>query len=103
MVISKDIGGATTPGIASAIINSSAVKLLVPTRVEGWEWAGVDQWNTAYFVQQTVNAVQQIIEKKNVKPVRPLGAGAIIGIVIGAIFLLLLLGIPIFALFGGLF
>ncbi len=103
MVISKDTGGAPTPGISSAIVNSPAIKLLVPTRVEGWEWAGVDQWNTAYFVQQSVNAIKQIIENKNVKPVRPLGAGAIIGIIIGAIFLLLLLGIPIFALFGGLF
>ena len=95
--------GTSLPELASAVVSSPAVKLLVPTRSEGWEWAGVDQWNTDYYVRQTVSAVKQITENKNVKPIKPLGAGAIIGIVIGAIFLLLLLGIPIFSLFGGLF
>jgi hypothetical protein len=103
IVIAETSGGASFPELASAVVSSPAVKLLVPTRSEGWEWAGVDQWNTDYYVRQTVSAVKQIIENKNVKPIRPLGAGAIIGIVIGAIFLLLLLGIPIFSLFGGLF
>jgi hypothetical protein len=93
---------AIAPELASAVVSSPAVKLLVPTRSKGWEWAGVDQWNTDFYVRQTVNAVKQIIENKCVKPIRPLGVGAIIGIVIGAIFLLLLLG-EIFAFFGGLF
>ena len=89
-----------SPEMARAVVNSPAVKLLVPTRSKGWEWAGVDEWNTEFFVRQTANAVSQIIENKVVKPVRPLGAGAIIGIVIGAIFLLLLLSIPISEIFS---
>jgi hypothetical protein len=100
MVITNRAKGVIAPEMASAVVNSPAVKLLVPTRSKGWEWAGVDQWNTEFFVRQTVNAVSQIIENKVVKPVRPLGAGAIIGIVIGAIFLLLLLGILIDSLFS---
>ncbi len=102
IVIADQAKGAITPEMASAVVNSPAVKLLAPTRSKGWEWAGVDQWNTDFYVRQTVNAVKQIIENKCVKPIRPLGVGAIIGIVIGAIFLLLLLG-EIFAFFGGLF
>lgn len=92
---------AIAPELASAVVSSPAVKLLVPTRSKGWEWAGVDQWNTDFYVRQTVNAVKQIIENKGVKPIRPLGVGAIIGIVIGVIFLLLLLSIPILEFFGG--
>jgi hypothetical protein len=103
VVIADRAKDVMSPEMARAVVNSPAVKLLVPTRSEGWEWAGVDQWDTEFFVRQTVNAVKQIVENKSVKPVRPLGAGAIIGIIIGAIFLLLLLGTPIFYLFGGLY
>jgi hypothetical protein len=103
ILIPDQANGAISPDMASALVNSQAIKLLAPTRSEGWEWAGVEQWNTDFFVRQTVNSVKQIIENKGVKPVRPLGVGAIIGIVIGVIILLLMLGTPIFALFGGLF
>jgi hypothetical protein len=103
IVIADQAKGAITPEMASAVVNSPAVKLLAPTRSKGWEWAGVDQWNTDFYVRQTVNAVKQIIENKGVKPIRPLGVGAIIGIVIGVIFLLLLLSIPISEFFGGSF
>lgn len=91
------------PELASAVVSSPAVKLLVPTRSKGWEWAGVDQWNTDFYVRQTVNAVKQVIENKSVKPIRPLGVGAIIWIVIGVIFLLLLLVAAIEPFFGDLF
>jgi hypothetical protein len=100
VVIADRAKDVISPEMARAVVNSPAVKLLVPTRSKGWEWAGVDPWNTEFFVRQTVNAVSQIIENKVVKPVRPLGAGAIIGIVIGVIFLLLLLSIPISEIFG---
>ena len=91
------------PGVTTAVINSPAVKLLVPTRSKGWEWAWVDEWKTSFFVRQTVNSVKQIIENRGVKPVRPLGTGAIIGIVFGVIFLLLLVGIPIVGIFLSMF
>ena len=100
VVIADRAKDVISPEMARAVVNSQAVKLLVPTRSKGWEWAGVDPWNTEFFVRQTVNALKQIIENKVVKPVRPLGAGAIIGIAIGAIFLLLLLSIPISEIFG---
>jgi hypothetical protein len=103
LMIADQTEGVIKPELTSAVVNSPAVKLLAPTRTEGWEWAGVEPWNTEFFVRQTVNAVKQIIENESVRPIRPLGAGAIIGIIIGAIFLLLLLGIPIVSLFGGLF
>ena len=95
--------GEVAPGITTAVINSPAVKLLVPTRSKGWEWAGVDEWKTSVFVRQTVNSVKQIIENRGVKPVKPLGTGAIIGIVFGVIFLLLLVGIPIVGIFLSMF
>jgi len=89
--------------ISGAVVGSSAIKLLLPTRLEGWEWSGVDEWKGSYFARQTANSIKQIIEHKTVKPMKPLGTGAIIGIVIGVIFLLLLIGIPITGLFLGMF
>jgi hypothetical protein len=74
--------------------------LLVPVRVEGWEWAGVDRWSVEALVRQTVHAVKQIAAGEEVKPTRPLGVGAIIGIIIGVWFLLALLVIPVLSFFA---
>ena len=68
-------------------------------RANGWEWAGVDRWNAEAIVRQTVRAVKQIVEGEEVKPARPLGAGAVIGIIIGVLFLLILLAIPVLFFF----
>jgi hypothetical protein len=95
------VGGAVTAEIAGAVVASPARKLLVPTRADGWEWAGVDRWNAEAIVRQTVRAVKQMAEGEEVKPVRPLGAGEIIGIIIGVIVLLILLAIPVLSFFSG--
>jgi hypothetical protein len=93
-------GGAVTPMIAQAVLDSPALKLLAPTRAEGWDWAGVDRWDAEALVQQTVSAVKQIATEEEVKPARPLGAGAIIAIIIGVLFLLILLAIPLLQFFA---
>jgi hypothetical protein len=100
IAIAGGAGGAVTPEISQAVIDSPASKLLIPTPSEGWNWAGVDQWNTEAFVRQTVNAVKQILEGEEVKPTKPLGYGAIVGIIIGVLFLLIVLGLIVSSFFG---
>jgi tetrahydromethanopterin S-methyltransferase subunit F len=51
-------------------------------------------------VRHTINAVKQFLKGEDVKLIKPLGAGAILGIIIGIIFLLILLSIPVTYLFG---
>ncbi|MCP4539937.1 MAG: hypothetical protein GY832_22585 [Chloroflexi bacterium] len=81
-------GGTTSPAIAQMVADSPARKLLIPTRLQGWEWAGVDRWNTDALVHQTVRAVKQIADGEVVEPAHPMNAGNIIAIGIGAIFVL---------------
>jgi hypothetical protein len=96
--------GPANTELAGAIRASSTPKLLIPVRTEGWEWVGVDRWSTEALIRQTVDAVRQIAAGEEVKPRRPLGVGAIIAIVIGVFFLLILLAIPIVSFFAqGLF
>ena len=82
--------GAVSPQVSQAVVNSPALKLLVPVRPTGWEWAGVDRWDSEALVRQTVRAVKQIATGEQVKPARPLGAGTIIAIIIGVLFLLIM-------------
>ncbi|HLB50475.1 MAG TPA: DUF5671 domain-containing protein [Anaerolineales bacterium] len=101
IAIAGGASGAVTAEVAGVIVSSPARKLLVPMRTDGWEWAGVDRWNAEAIVRQTVRAVKQMAEGEEVKPVRPLGAGAIIGIIIGVIVLLILSAIPVLIFFSG--
>lgn len=93
-------GGASP--LTAAIRNCAARKLLVPVRTGNWEWAGVDRWSDEALIGQTVHAVKQLADGDPVTPARPLGAGAIIGIVIGALVVLILLAIPLSIFFGNL-
>ena len=86
-------GGAVTAKIAGAVVSSPACKLLVPVRAAGWEWVGVDPGSAEALVRQTVRAVKQWVEGEEIRAARPLGAGAIVGIVVGVLFLLILLAI----------
>jgi tetrahydromethanopterin S-methyltransferase subunit F len=43
---------------------------------------------------QAVHAVRQLAAGEAIKPARPLSAGAIIGIVLGVLFLLILIVVP---------
>lgn len=90
--------GRVTAAIAQAVLDSPARKLLAPTWAEGWDWAGVGRWDAEALARQTVSAVKQIAAGEEVKPARPLGAGAIIAIIIGALFLLPLLASSLFSL-----
>ncbi len=63
-----------------------AKKLLLPAHVEGWEFGGVEHWEQPALIQQTVHAVGQIIAGQTVKPKKPLGAGAVIGMVVAGLF-----------------
>ncbi|MBL8094640.1 MAG: DUF3842 family protein [Anaerolineales bacterium] len=74
--------GAVTAELTGMITRSAAHKLLIPVRVPGWDWAGVDRWDADAQVRQTVAAVRQIAEGEPVQPSRPLGVGAIIGLVV---------------------
>ena len=91
MTAADGLAGEDGGGIASAVIASPARKLLIPTRAKGWEWAGLDRLNNKSLVQDTVRAVKQMIEGEEVKVVRPMSAGAIVGIVIGVLFFLSIL------------
>ena len=100
-VIATPGGGgiALSNQVAKAIIESQAQKLLIPYRTEGWEWVGIEPWKTEAIVRQTIRAIKQISAGDEVKPKRPMGAGAIIGIIVGVIFFLILLAIPLFNYF----
>ena len=90
--------GNVKPELARAIIHSPARKLLIPTRVEGYEWAGVDRWKHKAIIRQVVSAALQILRGEQVKPVRPLGVGAIVGIVVGGLILLQIVLGPLLSL-----
>jgi len=91
--------GLVRPEIAREILHSPADKVLIPSREEGWEWAGVDLGNRPMLVRQAARAVRQILEGESVEPSKPLGAGAIIAIVLGVLVLLAILGIPLIYIF----
>ncbi len=83
------------PEIATAVAASPALRILLPTRAAGWEWAGVDRWDDEALIAQAVHAVRQWAAGEAIEPARPLGAAAVIGIAIGVLILLGLLGIPV--------
>jgi len=95
IAVSGGSKGAVSANIARAVTDSPARKLLVPLRIEGWEWAGVEPWETETLVRHTVRAVKQIATGEVVKPARPMSLGTVIGIIIGVLFLLSLLAIPL--------
>ena len=88
-------GVVAAANISQTILDSPAKKLLYPTRIGGYEWAGVDRWDSPVLIHQVVSAAMQILQGQEVKPSRPLGVGAIIGILLGGLLLLLLIGAPL--------
>jgi len=95
----------TVPGlmvstkIAEAVAASPARKLLAPLQTEGWEWIGVERADAETLARHTVQAVKQALAGEPVKLHRPMGAGAIIGIVIGVLILLGIIGTAVINLF----
>ncbi len=68
--VSGGVEGAVSPEIAQAVVNSLALKLLVPTRSAGWEWAGVSRWDVEALVRQAIRAIKRIAAGKEVEPAR---------------------------------
>ena len=99
MVVAGGVGGSVTSEIVDALVTSPARKLLVPVRTEGWEWVGVERLDADALARLTVLAITQVAEGEEVRPTRPLNAGAIIGIIVGVFFLLILLAIPVLYFF----
>lgn len=87
--------------VAHTVVNSPARKIMIPVPMSGWDWAGVDAWNTEELMQQTVRAVRQWAGDEEIKAVRPMTTGGIIGTVIGVLILLILLVIPVLIYFTG--
>ena len=99
---SMAVDGATVhPDISHSVVNSPARKIMIPVPMSGWDWAGVDVWNTEGLMQQTVRAVRQWAGGEEIKAVRPMTIGGIIGTVVGVLILLLLLVIPLLIYFAG--
>jgi hypothetical protein len=90
--------GAVSTEIAQAVVDSPAHKVLIPTQVEGWNWVGLGDLKPKDAVRQAVRAVKQVAAGDKVKAGRGLSAGAIVGIVFGALVLLVAIGIPLFSL-----
>jgi len=84
---------------ARAMAASPAPKVLVPTPVEGWNWAGVSERSTQATIRHTVRAVKQFAAGEEIKAPRGLGAGAIVAIVVGSL-LLLSLAVELFGYFA---
>ncbi|MCC7119690.1 MAG: hypothetical protein IT310_14290 [Anaerolineales bacterium] len=93
-------GGAIDGNIAQAVAQSPAQKILIPVFKKGWDWAGVDRWNTDALLQQTVRAVKQWIDGDEIKAARPMTFGGIVGTIVGILILLFLLVIPILVFFN---
>ncbi len=91
-------GGFVRDEIVEAVVSSPARKLLAPLHAEGWDWAGVERSDMEILARHTARAVMQALAGEPVRVHRPLGVGAIIGIVIGALILLAGLGSALYSL-----
>jgi len=91
-------GGFVQNEIVEAVVSSPARKLLAPLRADGWDWAGVEHTDMETLARHTARAVIQALAGEPVRVHRPLGVGAIIGIVIGALILLAGLGSALYSL-----
>ena len=93
-------GGGVTPTIAQAVRSSPAQKLLAPMHTDRWHWIGVEAEDRDALVEQTIQAIKQIAAGEPVKPSKPLGLGAIAGIVVAVLLGLILVAIPLVAFFA---
>ncbi len=101
IAVAGGAGGTVSAEVARAVVASPARKILIPAQVEGWDWAGVDRLNAESALLHTARAVKQFAEGEEIKPVRPMSVGGIIGTIVGILILLILLAIPVVSYFGG--
>jgi cellulose biosynthesis protein BcsQ len=88
--------------LTQSVLSSSAKKLLIPIKLQGWDWIGVERWNPDNIVKDVVNAVNQIARGKELKPARRLSTAAIVVIVLVSLCILTQLVPIILVGFGGL-
>lgn len=74
----------------SAVMSSTAAKILLPVPREGWLWAGVDEWEPQQVAQDMVAQVEQLATKGQMKQKRRWSVGAIIGTVLAALVVLVI-------------
>ena len=83
------------PAAAPLLANSKARRLLVPVEFAPWHIVGIESGREAHL-RQLIHAVRQALAgSEEIRPLRPMGAGAVVGIIIGVLFLLILVGIPL--------
>lgn len=87
--------------VAQLLADCPAHKLLIPRRAQRWDWAGFEYEELDQQMAHVVAAARQIALGEQVKPARPLGVGALIGIGLAAILFLIFIGIPIIAFLAG--
>jgi hypothetical protein len=92
--------GIVTDGIAQAVRTSSGQKILIPLWKERWNWAGVERTKHDVLERHITRSVSQLLEGEEVRPVKSLGVGAILGIILAVIVLLALISIPVIYLIG---
>lgn len=99
IAIAGGFGGKVPAQVVQAVVTSAGRKILIPGNYEGWSWAGMDSWNDEMLTGHTVRAIKQFMEGEDIKLVRPMSAGSIIGIIVGVLILLLLIAIPVLGFF----
>lgn len=67
MAVAGAAGGQISESVAHNITNSSARKVLIPVRDEGWEWTGVERWKSDNVVKEATTAVRQMAIGQEVK------------------------------------
>ncbi len=93
MGMSGAAGGLVTDSIARGVVDSPALKVIIPVRDPGWEWTGVERWKEEDILKDTAAAVKQAAIGDEIHNQRRMGAGSIALIVLG-VFILLCFLIP---------
>lgn len=76
--------------LLQAVADSPASRLMVPRPEPGWQWSGIERWDSEKAVEHTANAVKQFVSGEEVHLVRPRSASNIVLIIL-AVFLVLFL------------
>lgn len=77
--------GSDGQAVAYALQQSPAHKLLLPTRPDGWDWVGVDDFDQDALLRQTSHAVQQLVRGQTKPASRRLNLVALIIAVIAGL------------------
>lgn len=96
-------GQAEIAAMTAAIAGSPAHKLLIPVSQPDCLWLGVEKEDEAALAKQAVAAIAQIASGEPVHPVRQLGTGVILLMILGGLILFPLIMSLVRIIMGGLF